>query len=355
MRSPAWDCRGWPSGCDRPRPRGPAGRRLRRGPAWPPSSCHPRLWLARVHRRPPWRHPRSGRPVLELVEHAEEQGQYVGLAGDANDSARMAVPGYLGTCRLTVPLRRRGSPRRRGVDLPEGGLHQAGELGRHGVGLGLPAGFDHDTHDGFGAARAQEDPPFHAGWLRPRRPRPTPAGRDTGARAVGGSATLTRRCGTRSTRPAERSPSVDSERSIRSANAIPVRMPSPVVDRCRRKMMWPDCSPPRLRPSTSSAASTWRSPTSVSRACISSALHHGEAESEVGHDGDDHRVRRQTALGGEVQGEERQEDVPVDDGARAVDRHDSVCVAVEQRARGRPGAPPPPAKGESGRWSRNDR
>ena len=45
---------------------------------------------------------------------------------------------------------------------------------------------------------------------------------------------------------------------------MPVRMPSPVVD-SERKMMWPDCSPPRLSPSASRAASTWRSPTSVSR------------------------------------------------------------------------------------------
>ena len=83
-------------------------------------------------------------------------------------------------------------------------------------------------------------------------------------RAMG---TLTNRWGTRSTSPSERSDSERPVRSNRSARASPVSMPSPVVDN-ERKMMCPDCSPPRLSPWASNAASTWRSPTSVSRTAM---------------------------------------------------------------------------------------
>ena len=42
--------------------------------------------------------------------------------------------------------------------LPQGGLDHGGELGRHGVGLGLHPRLDHDAHEWLGAARAQQDP-----------------------------------------------------------------------------------------------------------------------------------------------------------------------------------------------------
>ena len=45
-------------------------------------------------------------------------------------------------------------------------------------------------------------------------------------------------------------------------SSMPVRMPSPVVARSR-KMMCPDCSPPRTASSRSIASNTWRSPTGV--------------------------------------------------------------------------------------------
>ena len=59
---------------------------------------------------------------------------------------------------------------------------------------------------------------------------------------------------------------------------------------------------------------------------------HGQAEAEVGHDGDDHGVARQLAPLGQVEREEGQQDVAVDDGPAVVDRDDPVGVAVEGQA-----------------------
>ena len=62
------------------------------------------------------------------------------------------------------------------------------------------------------------------------------------------------------------------------------------------------------------------------------ALLHGEAETEVGHDGHRDRVGGEAPALGQVEGEEREQHVAVDDGARVVDGDDPVGVAVEREA-----------------------
>ena len=106
-------------------PVGRVGRQL--APAWPPSPCRP-AGPAPARRSAVDHHGDAGRvvaPVLELVERAEEQGDGVGLAGDADDAAHGA-PGYLGlpgACGSTLPQgrlddRRRAGPRPRRPGLP---------------------------------------------------------------------------------------------------------------------------------------------------------------------------------------------------------------------------------------------
>src|ERR1035437_6778145 len=82
-------------------------------------------------------------------------------------------------------------------------------------------------------------------------------------RSGSGTWTFTSTWGTRVTKPSSSSASGFFDLAIRSARFSPVRSPSPVVA-IRRKMMCPDCSPPRANPSASRAARTWRSPTGVS-------------------------------------------------------------------------------------------
>ena len=129
-----------------------------------------------------------------------------------------------------------------------------------------------------------------------------------------GIGTLTRRWGTRSTSPAERSASERPARSTRSASAIPVRMPSPVVER-DRKMMWPDCSPPEAQPVGVERGQDVAVP-DVGLAHGDAAGLHGQAEAEVGHDGDGHRVAGELPPLGQIEREQRQQHVAVDDASR---------------------------------------
>ena len=63
---------------------------------------------------------------------------------------------------------------------------------------------------------------------------------------------------------------------------------------------------------------------------------HGEMETQVGHDGDDHRVVGQQAALAHVEGEQAQQPVPIDDPTVPVDCDDPVRVPVE----GQPGSGP---------------
>ena len=143
-------------------------------------------------------------PVLELVQRAQEQGDGVGLAGDADDAAH-GDPGYLGLPGSLQPPGLR-------PDLPQGGLDDAGELGRHGVGLRLRRASTMTRTMGsvpLGRRSTRPSWPSSASALTTASHTSVAPARRSGW----GMGTLTRRCGTRSTRPAARSASEPSARA----------------------------------------------------------------------------------------------------------------------------------------------
>ena len=146
----------------------------------------------------------------------------------------MIAPGYLGASR---PDSAPGPPRRR---------RRAGRR-RRWPGLSGPR-LDHDPDERLGPAGPQQDPPVVA-ELGLRRDHGLPHLGAVGQALGLGDAARSPGAGA----PARPDPPTASASEparaarIRSASAMPVSTPSPVVD-CERKMMWPDCSPPRAEP-----------------------------------------------------------------------------------------------------------
>ena len=96
----------------------------------------------------------------------------------------------------------------------------------------------------------------------------------------------------------------------------------------RRKMMCPDCSPPRAKPVLVQSGQHVAVP---HRGLLhgDAPLLHGPAEAEVGHHRDHHRVAGQLSPLGQVEGEQGQQLVPADHPALGVDGEQAVGVAVE--------------------------
>ena len=144
-----------------------------------------------------------------------------------------------------------------------------------------------------------------------------------------GMGTLTSRWGTRSTSPSERSARERPARSTRSASAMPVRMPSPVVERVAEddvaRLLAAQAEPVRVERGQHVAVAD------VGLADADAAVLHGQAEAQVGHDGHDDRVAGQLPRLGQVEGEQGQEHVAVDHAPGVVDGDDAVGVAVESQ------------------------
>ena len=192
------------------------------GASWTSPSCDEEQRPARVARRV------ARRRTTPTIPH---------IASASPTRARPAAP----QARCTAPHQAVGD---------QLGLLEAGRL-------------DHDPHDRLGAGRAHQDPAVGS----PRSVSIDAASSQNSAAdservAVARRRTFRRICGKRCMTPASR----DRECPVpatTSRSMTPVSTPSPVVA-WSRKMMWPDCSPPRTRSRRSIASMTWRSPTGVS-------------------------------------------------------------------------------------------
>ena len=118
-------------------------------------------------------------------------------------------------------------------------------------------------------------------------------------------------------------------------SSMPVRIPSPVVARSR-KMMCPDCSPPRTASSRSIASNTWRSPTGV-RTIRAPGGADGPLEAAVAHDGHHQQAVAQRAVRQPGERADAHDGVTVHQLPALVDGDQPIGVAVEREPEVQPG------------------
>ena len=281
-----------------------------------------------------------GRPAGVRDARVPGRGAAVQVVGQVGELAGLLLDEHLarlGEERRCRPSRSRGTrgvagrragsaPRRAGRRsrrcrtwappwlLVQARLGELVELTRDLADLVQPVALDHDPEPRLRARGPDQDP-------SPARPRRASALATAPAKT---GSTCHDPCGGRPSlaSPAEasesgrraRRASVRRLRARPSTSSMAVSIPSPVVARSR-KMMWPDCSPPRLASARSIASNTWRSPTGV-RSTRPPAASIAGLQAAVAHDGRHQRRVAQRAGRQHLQRADAHHPVAVDQLAR---------------------------------------